>query len=180
MGPENGVGSSSFTATQTLLYQDTGGFYAIATKPGEAYKVVGTLAGIFSLRELKLIRSCGDMQLAEMFVALLFLASNVDSLKKESALLCLDDLADVFVLNRWATKCKRLRAVLRCIAATCAMFDMNLKVAHIRSEKNIFADWLSRPEKHQFKFGGVCDAIVLSHQLRYDPANPFTSCPQIT
>ena len=119
------------------------------------------------------------MQLAEMFGALLFLATNVEELTGESVLLCLDNLADVFILNRWATKCPRLRAVLRCIAAVCAVRDIDLKVAHIRSEKNVFADWLSRPEKHQFKFGGMCDKIVLSKQLRFVPTNPFTQFPTI-
>ena len=144
-------------------------------------KVVGTLAGIFSLRELENVRSSGDMQCAEMFGALGFMTKFKHQLQNESLLLCVDDKADMYILKRWATKCPRLRAVLRCIAAICAVFNINLKVSHLRSEENEFADHLSRPEKHKFNFRGFENfSLVLSSQLLFHPSDPFTHLPTCT
>ena len=157
------------------------GFGGIVCDCKDECKVVGSLAGMFSLRELKNIRTSGDMQHAEMFGALGFLTKFAYMLENESILLWIDNEADMFILRRWATKCPRLRSVLRCIAAMCASFNINLKVRHLRSEQNLFADHLSRPKKHKFIFGGLKNfTLVLSNQLRFHPSDPLTHLPTCT
>jgi hypothetical protein len=143
-------------------------------------KLVSSMAGVFSLRELKNIRSSGDMQHAEIFAALMYVVHFKERFKDRSVLLNIDNQADMYILKRWATKCPRLRSVLRCIAAVCATHNINLKVQHVRSEDNLFADWSSRPEKHEFRFGGQCGALLLSKQLIFHPSDPFTIQPIIT
>jgi integrase len=138
------------------------------------FNILHAMAGIFSTRELRNVRYCGDMQHAEIFGALMFLAKHAKKFKDESVLLYTDNQADHFILRRWATSCPRLRSVLRCVASICAIFNMNLKTAHVRSEENLHADWLSRPEKHCFKLLGWCDELRLSSELPFDPAHPFS------
>ena len=77
-----------------------------------------------------------------------------------------DNLADVRILLRQATRSERLLPLLRAIYQTCAFYNIHLTAEHIAGELNTVPDWLSRPELHAHSTH-VTHADALGSHIHY-------------
>ena len=87
------------------------------------------------------------------FFAVLFAAHHLAPLLRNRTLhLHCDNLADVAIINRQSTKSPQILHLLRALYSLAARFNFSVRAFHRPGVDNVVADYLSRPEKHEFSF----------------------------
>ena len=131
------------------------GFYLEATPPAAdvtqwpAHLRVGSgFMGIYSPEDSHLHASSGQMTWCELFAVLAALTTYADVLRDTCVLFLVDNLTDVHVLNKQATRSERLAGLLRAIYALSLEYNISIGARHRPGEENVLADFLSRPEFH--------------------------------
>jgi hypothetical protein len=134
-----------------------GGFgYYLETTPPAAdvtqwpaqLRVGSGFMGIYSTEDSHLHASSGQMTWCEMFAVLAALTTYADVLRDTCVLFLVDNLTDVHVLTKQATRSERLAGLLRAIYAHSLEFNISICARHRPGEENVLADFLSRPELH--------------------------------
>ena len=83
-----------------------------------------------------------------MYSVFAALTTYANVLRDTCALFLVDNLTDVHVLNKQATRSERLAGLLRGIYALSLEFNISIYARHRPGEQNVLADFLSRPEHH--------------------------------
>ena len=92
-----------------------------------------------------------SIQYAEMFAIAASVALYAPYITGHALIVYTDNLADVHIINRQATKAPALLPLLRSIYATCANYNISIHAIHIPGTENVLADFLSRPSLHAHK-----------------------------
>jgi hypothetical protein len=104
--------------------------------------------GAYSPEDARLHRSSGQMTWCELFAVYAALFTYRSVLRDCSVLFLVDNETDVHVLNRQATRARRLSGLLRAIFAIAVDRNLCLAARHRPGTENVLADFLSRPELH--------------------------------
>jgi hypothetical protein len=85
----------------------------------------------------------------EHFAALMAVLVYAPILRNQSVLLVLDNLTDVNIINRQATRSKRLAILLRALYDAATRLNCSVTAIHRAGDINLLADLLSRPALHR-------------------------------
>ena len=144
------------------------GFYLEAALPAAditlwpAHLRIGTgFMGVYSPEDSHLHASSSQMTWCEMFAVLAALTTYADVLRNTCVLFLVDNLSDVHILNRQATRSERLAGLLRAVYLLAMEHNISISTRHRPGVENVLADFLSRPEHHSHP--DVVTAIHAAH-----------------
>ncbi len=87
----------------------------------------------------------------ELFSVLTAVLIYAPYLLNQSILLVIDNQTDVDIINRQSTRSSRLAILLRALYDITVRYNISIKAVHRPGELNILADYLSRPQYHQYQ-----------------------------
>jgi hypothetical protein len=105
-------------------------------------------SGVYSPAHRHLHMHPSQMTWCEMFAIYAALFTYRSLLRHCSVLFYTDNLTDVHVLNRQATRSARLAGLLREIYSISLNYNISVYARHRSGQDNILADFLSRPDLH--------------------------------
>ena len=107
-------------------------------------RVGSAFLGVWSASDAHLHLESAQMIWCEMFAVLAALCTYRSRLRNTSVLFRLDNLPDVYALNRQATRKARLGGLLRSIYTIAVDYNISIRAEHIPGVRNVLADYLSR------------------------------------
>ena len=107
-------------------------------------RVGSAFLGVWSASDAHLHLESAQMIWCEMFAVLAALCTYRSRLRNTSVLFRLDNLPDVYALNRQATRTARLGGLLRAIYTIAVDYNISIRAEHIPGVRNVLADYLSR------------------------------------
>lgn len=105
-------------------------------------------SGLLGNRFEEFLASSADIQWSEMLAVLVFVLICYDALSGKTVLVRCDNSASVAVINKWSTRDRALRTILRVLAMVCLIGNIHLRVRHIAGKDNELADHWSRALEH--------------------------------
>lgn len=143
------------------------GFYLESTPPSavtaqwpDALLVGSGFKGVYSPEDATLHSSSSTMTWCELFAVYAALVTYRSVLRDSCVLFHVDNLTDVHILNRQATRSRRLAGLLREIYSISVDYNISITAKHRPGVDNILADFLSRPSYHH-----CSDIITAWHSL---------------
>jgi hypothetical protein len=112
-------------------------------------RVGAGFCGVYSPAHQHLHATSSQMTWCELFAVFAALLTYRSLLRSSCVLFMVDNLADVHILNRQATRSARLAGLLREIYSISTAENIDLYACHRSGDENVLADFLSRPDLHQ-------------------------------
>ena len=128
-----------------FYFQGAPGSAAATAAEWPAHLRVGSaFLGVWSPSDAHLHHESAQMIWCEMFAVLAALLTYRSRLRDTTVLFRLDNLPDVYALNRQATRTARLGGLLRAIYTIAVDDNICIRAEHIPGVHNVLADYLSR------------------------------------